>query len=197
MADEQGPLAPNREHHCVTGPARLEASPTAACPCRIASTTPSGVPTWETEPTSLQRLLADLFIERFRDYVAAERTEGRRYLGNTGTMHWLAALAPALPAELRAVLFGASSPHHLTEDRARELAKGIPTALTFYAELGFASYNLALYGRPEHVAGTESGRRARPRRCNAGPPTSPRSSGPSLFASRGLAGRRSTRNGAR
>jgi UDPglucose--hexose-1-phosphate uridylyltransferase len=111
-------------------------------------------------PTGLQRLLAALPPERFRDYVAAERAEGRRYLGNTGTVHWLAAFAPAGPAELRAVLFGASSPQHLTEDRVRELADGIATALTFYAELGFASYNLALYGTPEQGAGAQPADRA-------------------------------------
>ena len=99
-------------------------------------------------PTTMQQVLAGIGFERFRDYLDAERADGRRYLGSTGDVHWLSAFAPAGPAELRAVVFGASCPQQLTADRVSELGHGIATALTFYAELGFASYNLALYGIP-------------------------------------------------
>jgi hypothetical protein len=47
------------------------------------------------------------------------------------------------------VLFGAGSPEQLSDDRITELGYGVATALTFYAELGFASYNMALYGVPD------------------------------------------------
>lgn len=99
-------------------------------------------------PTAMQRLLAGLPAERFRDYLDSERSDGRRYLGSTGTTDWLAAFAPIGPAELRAVLFGVESPEQLDADRVAELGAGIATALNLYAELGFQSYNLALYGTP-------------------------------------------------
>jgi UDPglucose--hexose-1-phosphate uridylyltransferase len=100
-------------------------------------------------PTAAQRSVADLPVERFREYVDAERAAGERYLGSTGTIDWLAAFAPAGPAELRAVLFGAGSPQHLDDARVAELGYGIATALNLYAELGFTSYNMALYGAPD------------------------------------------------
>ncbi|HKI90702.1 MAG TPA: hypothetical protein VJ986_00255, partial [Gaiellaceae bacterium] len=47
---------------------------------------------------------------------------------------------------------GASSPEQLDEPTVAELARGISAALRVYAELGFESFNLALYGAPaEHV----------------------------------------------
>jgi galactose-1-phosphate uridylyltransferase len=99
-------------------------------------------------PTAIQRLLSGLPAGTLGDYVAAERAAGPRYLGCSGTMEWLVSFAPAGPAELRAVLPGAGSPEQLGKERVAELAAGVATALRFYAELGFASYNMALYGGP-------------------------------------------------
>ena len=56
------------------------------------------------------------------------------------------------PAELRAFVFGVASPAELDDDLVEELAAGIARALRLYAELGFQSFNLALYGAP---AGTD------------------------------------------
>ncbi len=117
---------------------------------------PSGSSVWHPHtqgsvhpyPTAMQRLLADVPSDTFRDYVAAEQAAGRRYLGSTGTVDWLVSFAPAGPAELRAVLFGVGSPEHLSQDRIKELGHGVAIALRFYSELGFASYNMALYGTP-------------------------------------------------
>ena len=102
----------------------------------------------------MQRLLASLPAESLAEYVATERRTGQRYLGNSGTVEWVVAFAPTGPAELRAVVHSVGSPEELGEDQLAELGHGIATALTFYAELGFASYNLALYGT--------GGRRTRP-----------------------------------
>lgn len=105
-------------------------------------------------PTAMQRLLANLPADWLTDYVAAERRAGERYLGSTGTVEWIVSFAPTGPAELRAVVPGVGSPEELSEDQVAELGHGVATALTFYAELGFASYNLALYG-----IGRSTGRR--------------------------------------
>jgi galactose-1-phosphate uridylyltransferase len=103
-------------------------------------------------PTAMQRLLSELPADALVDYIAAERAAGRRYLGSTGTVAWVTSFAPAGPAELRAVLAGAGSPEQLDDERVAELGSGIATALNFYAELGFSSYNLALYGTPSEAA---------------------------------------------
>jgi galactose-1-phosphate uridylyltransferase len=99
-------------------------------------------------PTTMQRLLADVPADCFRAYLDAEQEAGERYLGTTGRVHWLASFAPLAPGELRALAFDVASPAELDEDLVREFGRGIATALNLYAELGFESFNLALYGAP-------------------------------------------------
>ncbi len=99
-------------------------------------------------PTTFQGMLAEVPVERFADYLATERRLGARHLGSTGRAEWLAAFAPAGPAELRALVPGAPTPAELDDELVAELGRGISTALGLYAELGFESFNLALYGLP-------------------------------------------------
>jgi len=104
-------------------------------------------------PTTLQRLLADVPPERFREYLRAERAAGERHLGNTGSVEWLTSFAPIAPAELRAFVPEVSSPAELDDALVEELAHGIATALGLYAELGFESFNMAIYGAPPGTEG--------------------------------------------
>jgi galactose-1-phosphate uridylyltransferase len=104
-------------------------------------------------PTTFQQLLAATPAELFREYVETERRDGARFLGNTGSVDWLASFAPLGPAELRAFVFGISSPAELDDELVEELGAGIATALGVYAELGFQSFNLAMYGAPPETPG--------------------------------------------
>jgi UDPglucose--hexose-1-phosphate uridylyltransferase len=106
----------------------------------------------DSQPTTLQRLLADVPPARFGEYLKAER-DGERYLGNTGRIEWLASFAPIAPAELRAFIPGRASPAELDEEDTAELGYGLALALNGYSELGFESFNLALYGAPPSTAG--------------------------------------------
>ena len=107
----------------------------------------------DSEPTTLQRLLADVPAQRFDAYLQAERSVGGRYLGNTGRVEWLVSFAPIAPAELRAFIAGVSSPAELGDDLIAELAHGLALALSAYAEMGFESFNLAIYGAPPGTEG--------------------------------------------
>ncbi len=107
----------------------------------------------DSQPTTFQRLLAEVPGERFDAYLQAERRSGERYLGNTGRVHWLVSFAPIAPAELRAFVAGCSSPAELDDDRIAELAHGLALALGAYAEMGFESFNLAVYGAPPDTDG--------------------------------------------
>ncbi|MGD0197112.1 MAG: hypothetical protein ABSC56_04285 [Solirubrobacteraceae bacterium] len=107
----------------------------------------------DVEPTTMQRLLADVPAERFGAYLEAERRAGERRLGSTGRIEWLASFAPIAPAELRALIPGHASPTELDDDLVGELAHGLRLALGAYAELGFESFNLALYGAPPQISG--------------------------------------------
>jgi len=104
-------------------------------------------------PTTFQRLLAETPPGRFEEYVSAERRSGERHLGSTGRVEWLASFAPVAPAELRAFVRGVASPGELDDDLVEELGHGVATALNFYAELGFESFNLATYGAPPDTDG--------------------------------------------
>ena len=107
----------------------------------------------DSQPTTFQRLLAEVPAQRFADYLDAERRSGERYLGDTGRIQWLASFAPIAPAELRAFVRGISSPAELTGDLIGELAHGLALALGGYAEMGFESFNGAVYGAPPGTEG--------------------------------------------
>lgn len=99
-------------------------------------------------PSTMQQMLAAVPGDRFRAYAKAERESGQRYIANTGTVDWLASFAPMGFNEVRALIWDASSPADLDEGRIDELGRGIAQILTLYAELGFQSFNMALYGAP-------------------------------------------------
>ena len=105
----------------------------------------------DSQPTTLQRMLAEVPAERFDAYLQTERRAGERYLGDTGRVEWLVSFAPIAPAELRAFIRGVSSPAELDEDLVAELASGLVLALSAYAEMGFESFNLAVYGAPPGI----------------------------------------------
>jgi len=99
-------------------------------------------------PSTVQQMLAAVPGERFRAYLESEQRTGERYIGTTGSIEWLASFAPMGFYEVRALIPGAGSPGELAEDRVGELGQGIATILNLYAELGFQSFNMALYGAP-------------------------------------------------
>jgi UDPglucose--hexose-1-phosphate uridylyltransferase len=97
------------------------------------------------EPTTVQRRLAGLPEGTLDEYRIAER-RGERWIGSTGRVEWMAAFAPAGPAELRAFVPGVSCPSGLDDEAVAELARGLSLALALYDRLGFQSFNLACYG---------------------------------------------------
>ena len=107
----------------------------------------------DSEPTTMQRLLAAVPATRFEAYLRAERRAGERVLGNTGRVEWLVSFAPIAPAELRAFVEGVASPVELEDDLIEELAHGLTLTLNAYADMGFQSFNLAMYGAPPGSAG--------------------------------------------
>jgi UDPglucose--hexose-1-phosphate uridylyltransferase len=99
-------------------------------------------------PSTMQQILAEVPGSRFREYLESEKKTGERYIGNTGSIAWLASFAPMGFNEIRALIPGVSAPSQLADDRVHELGKGIATILNLYSELGFQSFNMAIYGAP-------------------------------------------------
>ncbi|MCA1845377.1 MAG: hypothetical protein LC792_19735 [Actinobacteria bacterium] len=104
-------------------------------------------------PSNQQRLLASVPGQQYADYLATERRLGRRWLGEVGGITWLAAFAPYGPGDLRAFVPGVACPADLAAEQVEALGTGISRALGLYAELGFESFNMALYGAPPGTDG--------------------------------------------
>ena len=107
----------------------------------------------DPSPTTLQRQLAEVPAARFDDYLDTERRAGVRFLGNSGQVQWLLSFAPIAPAELRAFVPGVASPAELHDELVAELAHGLTTVLSAYADMGYESFNLAIYGAPPGTVG--------------------------------------------
>jgi len=90
---------------------------------------------------------------RFDDYLDTERRSGRRYLRNSGRVQWLVSFAPIAPAELRAFAPGVASPAELSDELLTELAYGLTVTLNAYADTGYESFNLPMYGAPPGTTG--------------------------------------------
>jgi len=107
----------------------------------------------DSQPTTMQRMLTEIPRQRFADYLESERRSRERYLADTGRVQWIVSFAPIAPAELRAFVPGISSPAELDDDLVGELAHGLVLALGAYAEIGFQSFNCAIYGAPPATEG--------------------------------------------
>lgn len=102
----------------------------------------------DPHPTTMQALLARASADTVADYLETERRLGLRHLGGRGTVEWLTAFAPVGFNEIRAFVPGRSGVGDLDQTLVAELGHGLATALNLYAELGFQSFNWALYGGP-------------------------------------------------
>jgi UDPglucose--hexose-1-phosphate uridylyltransferase len=102
-------------------------------------------------PTTAQRVYASVEPARYRAYLERERG-GERLLGSTGTIDWIAAFAPGGQAEVIALHHAGVPLARLTETATAELAAGVARVLGLYAELGFGSFNMAVYGAPPRRA---------------------------------------------
>ncbi len=80
----------------------------------------------------------------FSDYLAQEKSDGRRMIGRCGRWHWLAAFAPEGFYELWALLPGITSLFELAHTDWSDLARGIINAQNFYRRLNRNGYNLGL-----------------------------------------------------
>ena len=99
-------------------------------------------------PTTVQRLLADLPAGAVREYIELERRSNERHIASTGSVEWLASFAPVGPAEIRAYALEIASPAQLDRRVIEEFARGLVAVLRVYSDLGYQSFNLALYGAP-------------------------------------------------
>lgn len=84
----------------------------------------------------------------FADLLDAERG-GPRWIGETGSVAWLAAWAPAHQKEIWGVLPGTASLADLGDGDAAAFAAGISRVVSFYEESGTHPFTLAFLSAPD------------------------------------------------
>jgi UDPglucose--hexose-1-phosphate uridylyltransferase len=80
----------------------------------------------------------------FAGYLAHEKSEGSRYIGQTGSWEWVAAFAPEGFFEIWGILPGTTSFQQVTADGWQDLARGVINTQHFYRSLCRNGYNLGL-----------------------------------------------------
>jgi galactose-1-phosphate uridylyltransferase len=101
----------------------------------------------DPHPTTMQRLLSDVPLASFEEYLRLE-AGGERDIGSSGPVRWLASFAPVGFNEVRGLIPGRVSPVELADDEIQALALGLANVLAAYADLGCQSFNLGIYGAP-------------------------------------------------
>ena len=86
------------------------------------------------------------------DLTATEQRLGQRYIAGQGGWHWLAAYAPLGNHEIQAMHASAADFTALPPAEVEALAEGLSRMLRLYEDLGYLSYNFALYSQRGHEA---------------------------------------------
>jgi UDPglucose--hexose-1-phosphate uridylyltransferase len=81
----------------------------------------------------------------FSDLLDQEETEGERYIGHTGTVHWLSAFAPLGIIEIMALWEGANDFLTIPENALKDFSQGLVRVLRFFGSKNIYSLNMALY----------------------------------------------------
>ncbi len=80
------------------------------------------------------------------DLVAAEREDGRRYLGRIGRTDWLVPFAPmGVAGDVLAVVEGTRATLDLSEGDLADLASGLARSMAAYDAMGIYSFNVNLF----------------------------------------------------
>jgi UDPglucose--hexose-1-phosphate uridylyltransferase len=80
------------------------------------------------------------------DLVAAERADGRRYLGRIGRTDWLVPFAPmGVAGDVLAVVEGARATLDLSEGDLADLGAGLARSMAAYDAMGIYSFNVNLF----------------------------------------------------
>ncbi|MDO8691546.1 MAG: hypothetical protein Q7R39_16345, partial [Dehalococcoidia bacterium] len=79
------------------------------------------------------------------DLVEAEQQSGERYIGSTGSVHWLASFAPLGFMDIMAVFPFRQTVPELTSQDLKDFAQGLLKVFAYFDSKGLWSFNLALH----------------------------------------------------
>lgn len=93
-----------------------------------------------------QRYQKDNGTNFWSDLITQERKLGKRYIGSTGNVHWIASFAPkALLVDVQAIFEGKASITDLSNEDLKELADGLLKVFWYMDERNLQGFNLSLY----------------------------------------------------
>lgn len=81
----------------------------------------------------------------WQDLLEAEQTNGERYLGQTGTVYWLATFAPRGLFDVTAIIPNCRTFADLTDKIIDDLTAGMRKVIEYYRQNNVVSFNTALY----------------------------------------------------
>ena len=80
------------------------------------------------------------------DLVAAEKAEGKRFLGKIGRTSWMSAFAPmGVAGDVLAVTDGVQCTLELTDEDLSDIAEGLTRAMKAYDQMGIYSFNMNFF----------------------------------------------------
>lgn len=106
-----------------------------------------------TAPNALGRELeaAEAYFRKsgrvyWDELVAAEKAEGKRYLGRTGCVDWVSAYAPlGVAGDVLGVVAGCGSTLDLDDSAVADIARGLTRVMAAYDAMGLYNFNVCFY----------------------------------------------------
>ncbi len=110
----------------------------------------SGVARLARLAAEYQRRTGEAYWSALLDH---ERRDGRRYVGRTGEVEWIAAFAPGHQREIVGLLPRLGSLVELGEPEADAFADGIARVISYYESIGSHPFTFAFFSSPEPGTG--------------------------------------------
>lgn len=88
------------------------------------------------------------------ELISLEKECGERYIGATGSLHWVAAFAPKALADVTVVFAGCKSMLDVEKDHFASLADGLVEIFPFFVQNNIPSFNFSLFLTSEEKKGT-------------------------------------------
>lgn len=105
------------------------------------------------QPCTYDKKLIDASVEYYKknnsnywlDLVDAEIKNGERYLGKTGSMHWISTFAPRHVGDITGIMPAKLTIDDLNENDLVDIATGFKKIIDYYNQCNIVSFNAALY----------------------------------------------------
>ncbi len=105
----------------------------------------------------LVNISKDYYDKHRRSYwselIEKESSEGKRYIGKTGDVHWLVPFAPSHQKEVWGIYLGKGSFFDAPYDVAEDFGSGISRVISFYEEEGHYAFTFSFLSSPEEGSG--------------------------------------------